>query len=65
MHKKSESFICICSFLNLSISLGIDIMTMEEKIRYGMLALAGLGLLLPALGIKITPLEPINGAGFS
>ncbi len=40
-------------------------MTMEEKIRYGMLALAGLGLLLPALGIKITPLEPINGAGFS
>jgi hypothetical protein len=37
-------------------------MTLDEKIRYGMLALGGLTFVLAVLGIK-TPLEPVQGFG--
>jgi hypothetical protein len=37
-------------------------MTLDEKIRYGMLALGGATFVLAALGIRI-PLEPIGGFG--
>jgi hypothetical protein len=40
-------------------------MTLEEKIRYGMMALAGIEILISALGLRVAPLEPIGGAGFS
>jgi hypothetical protein len=40
-------------------------MTIDEKIRYGMLALSGLTLVLAALGVPTAPLEPIRGVGTS
>jgi hypothetical protein len=38
-------------------------MTLDEKIRYGMLALSGLTIVFAALGIHNTPLEPVRGFG--
>jgi hypothetical protein len=38
-------------------------MTLDEKIRYGMLALAGASIIFAALGVRIGPLEPIGSAG--
>jgi hypothetical protein len=38
-------------------------MSLDEKIRYGMLALSGLGFVLAALGVHPSPLEPIGGFG--
>jgi hypothetical protein len=37
-------------------------MTLDEKIRYGMLALTGASLVFATLGLHISPLEPIGGA---
>ena len=38
-------------------------MTLDEKIRYGMFALSGAGIILATLGVHISPLEIIGGAG--
>jgi hypothetical protein len=38
-------------------------MTLDEKVRYGMIALTGASFVLAALGVKIGPLDPIGGAG--
>jgi len=40
-------------------------MTLDEKIRYGMLALSGAGLIFATLGLKMGPLEIIGGFGIS
>ena len=40
-------------------------MTLDEKIRYGMLALGGVTFVFAALGIHVQPLEPIRGFGTS
>lgn len=40
-------------------------MTLDEKIRYGMMALTGVSLVFASLGIKVGPLEPIRGWGSS
>jgi hypothetical protein len=39
---------------------GAASMTLDEKIRYGMLALGGLGLVLTALGVHPNPLSDIK-----
>jgi len=38
-------------------------MTLDEKIRFGMLALAGASIVFASLGIPIAPLEQIRGFG--
>ena len=38
-------------------------MTLDEKIRYGMMALGGASLVIAALGVHITPLEIAGGMG--
>ncbi len=38
-------------------------MTLDEKIRYGMLALSGASLIFAALGLQVSPLKLIGGAG--
>ena len=38
-------------------------MTLDEKIRYGMLALGGVSLVFATLGVHITPLEIAGGMG--
>ncbi len=38
-------------------------MTLDEKIRYGMLALTGASFVFAALGLKISPLTPMGGMG--
>ncbi len=38
-------------------------MTTDEKIRYGMLALAGASVVFASLGLKVGPLEIIQGWG--
>jgi hypothetical protein len=38
-------------------------MTLDEKIRYGMLALTGASIVFAALGIHLGPLDPIGGSG--
>ena len=38
-------------------------MTLDEKIRYGMMALSGASLVFATLGVHITPLAIIGGAG--
>jgi hypothetical protein len=40
-------------------------MTLDEKIRYGMLALSGASLIFATLGLKMGPLEIIGGFGIS
>lgn len=40
-------------------------MTLDEKIRYGMLALAGASVVFASLGLNIGPLEIIRGWGSS
>jgi hypothetical protein len=37
-------------------------MTIDDKVRYGMLALGGASLVLAAMGVHINPLQVINGA---
>ena len=38
-------------------------MTLDEKIRYGMLALAGASVVFASLGLSVGPLEIIRGFG--
>ena len=38
-------------------------MTLDEKVRYGMIALAGASVVFATLGVHISPLEVIGGAG--
>jgi hypothetical protein len=38
-------------------------MTLDEKIRIGMIALTGASFVMAALGLKLGPLEPIGGIG--
>ena len=38
-------------------------MTLDEKVRYGMVALAGASVVLASLGVHISPLDIIGGAG--
>jgi len=38
-------------------------MTLDEKIRYGMVALAGASVVLATLGVHITPLDIAGGRG--
>jgi hypothetical protein len=38
-------------------------MTLDEKVRYGMLALGGASIVLATLGVHIGPLDIIGGAG--
>jgi hypothetical protein len=43
--------------------LGLVKMTLDEKVRYGMVALSGASVVLATLGVHINPLEIIGGAG--
>jgi len=38
-------------------------MTLDEKIRYGMVALTGASIVFATLGVHINPLTVIGGAG--
>ena len=38
-------------------------MTLDEKVRYGMLALGGASIVFATLGLKIGPLEIVGGFG--
>ncbi len=40
-------------------------MTLDEKIRYGMVALSGASIVLATLGVNINPLQIIGGMGGS
>jgi hypothetical protein len=40
-------------------------MTLDEKIRYGMVALGGAGLVFATLGVHVNPLTVIGGMGGS
>ena len=40
-------------------------MTLDEKLRYGMLALSGASIVFASLGLKVGPLEMIGGFGIS
>ena len=40
-------------------------MTLDEKVRYGMLALGGASVVLATLGVHIGPLDIIGGMGGS
>lgn len=38
-------------------------MTIDDKVRYGMMALGGASLVLAAMGVHVNPLSAITGAG--
>jgi hypothetical protein len=38
-------------------------MTIDQKVRYGMMALAAASFLLASLGMHIGPLDPVGGVG--
>jgi hypothetical protein len=38
-------------------------MTLDEKIRYGMLALGAASVVMTALGVHLSPLDIVGGAG--
>jgi hypothetical protein len=38
-------------------------MTLEDKVRYGMMALGGASVIFATLGVHISPLECIGGWG--
>ncbi len=38
-------------------------MTLDEKVRYGMVALGGASIVLTALGLHVSPLGFVGGAG--
>ncbi len=40
-------------------------MTLDEKIRFGMMAISGASLVFATLGLKLGPLEIIGGFGTS
>lgn len=45
------------------ISVFLDAMTIDDKVRYGMMALGGASLVFAAMGLHIGPLETLSGAG--
>jgi hypothetical protein len=51
--------------LKSSLILGTADMTLDEKIRFGMVALTGASIVFASLGLRIGPLEIIGGAGIS
>jgi len=53
---------CVCEWFKSGLVDAAD-MTLDEKLRYGMLALGGLSIVLAALGVHPMPLKPIGGAG--
>jgi hypothetical protein len=38
-------------------------MTLEEKVRYGMVALSGAALVFSALGVHVSPLDVVGSYG--
>ena len=44
---------------------GVADMTLDEKVRLGMVALTGASIVFATLGLKIGPLEVIGGYGVS
>ncbi len=38
-------------------------MTLDEKVRYGMVALGGASIVLATLGVHVNPLDVIGGMG--
>ena len=38
-------------------------MTLDEKVRYGMMALGGASVVFATLGVHISPLETVGGWG--
>ena len=38
-------------------------MTLDEKIRFGMIALGGASIVLATLGVHISPLDIVGGSG--
>jgi|GEM_PF-2184871 hypothetical protein len=40
-----------------------NIMTIDDKVRYGMMALGGASLVFAAMGLHIGPLETLAGSG--
>lgn len=38
-------------------------MTIDEKVRYGMVALTGASVVLTAMGLHISPLNTVGGCG--
>ena len=64
-----ESARITCSVLGLLLNLiwqpfhAVVNMTLDEKVRYGMVALSGASLVLAALGVHITPLGVSGGMG--
>lgn len=57
--------LCVGSFLINGLPVTHCGMTLDEKIRYGMLAVSGASLVFAALGLKVGPLEIIGGFGTS
>jgi hypothetical protein len=43
--------------------LGLAKMTLDEKVRYGMVALSGASVVLATLGVHVNPLDVIGGMG--
>lgn len=38
-------------------------MTVEEKVRYGMMAVGATSLVFATLGLHVSPFDPMSGAG--
>jgi hypothetical protein len=38
-------------------------MTLDEKVRFGMMAIGGASLVFAALGLHVSPLDAMSGAG--
>lgn len=38
-------------------------MTLEDKVRYGMIALGGASVVLTTLGVHVSPLDTVSGWG--
>jgi hypothetical protein len=60
LHKFQRMSLSICLNLNLAFRKG---MTIDEKVRYGMLALGGASVILTAMGLHIAPLNALGGSG--
>lgn len=59
-HKFRFQTLSIC--LNLNVTL-FTVMTLDEKVRYGMMAVGGASIVLTALGVHVGPLMVATGAG--
>ena len=51
--------------LKRHMSPALSDMTLDEKIRFGMMALSGASLVFATLGLRMSPLEIIGGFGVS